>query len=68
MDWKDHIVATPDTLAGQPRIKDTRVSVEQILDRLADEWSVEDVVASYLGITRDDVQAALAFVAEMYRG
>lgn len=67
MNWKNHIVATPDTLVGKPRIKDTRVSVEQILDRLADGWSIEDVVSSYPGVTRDDVQAALAFVAEIYR-
>lgn len=67
MDWKDRIVATPETLVGKPRIKDTRISVELILDRLADGWSREDLLESYPNITADDIQAALAFVAEIYR-
>jgi uncharacterized protein (DUF433 family) len=67
MEWKDRIVATPDTLFGKPRIKDTRISVELLLDRLADGWTMDDIIAAYPHITRDDVQAALAFVAENYR-
>ena len=67
MEWKDRIVATPDTLFGKPRIKDTRISVELLMDRLADGWSMDDIVAAYPHITRDDIQAALAFVAEIYR-
>lgn len=67
MDWKNHIVATPDTLVGKPRIKNTRISVELILDRLADGWSHADIIESYPDVTADDIQAALAFVAEIYR-
>lgn len=39
MNWKDHIVAEPEALAGKPVIKGTRLSVELILDRLADGWT-----------------------------
>lgn len=67
MDWKDRIVATPDTLVGKPRIKGTRISVELILDRMADGWTQEDILTSYPHITPVDIQAALAFVAEIYR-
>jgi uncharacterized protein (DUF433 family) len=67
MDWKDRIVATPDTLFGKPRIKGTRISVELILGRLADGWTQEDILVSYPHVTREDIQAALAFVAEIYR-
>lgn len=67
MDWKDRIVATSDTLVGKPRVKGTRISVELILDRLADGWSREDLVEAYPNITAEDIQAALAFVAEIYR-
>ncbi len=67
MDWKDRIVATPDTLVGKPRIKGTRISVELLLDRLADGWSREDIIESYPNVTAEDIQAALAFVAEIYR-
>ena len=47
MEWKDRIVATPDTLFGKPRIKDTRISVELLMDRLADGWSMDDIVTAY---------------------
>lgn len=67
MNWKDRIVATPDTLVGKPRIKGTRISVELLLDRLADGWSREDILESYPNVTAEDIQAALAFVAEIYR-
>lgn len=67
MDWRDRIVATPDTLVGKPRIKGTRISVELILGWLASGWSFEDIIASYPHITREDILAALAFAAEMMR-
>lgn len=67
MNWHEHITSDAETLFGKPRIKGTRISVELLLDRLADGWSVEDVIASYPHITREDIQAALAFVAEIYR-
>ena len=52
MDWKDRIEVNPAVLVGKPIIKGTRISVELILDRLADGWSMEDVLASYPHIRR----------------
>ena len=67
MDWRDRIVATPDTLVGKPRIKGTRISVELIVGWLANGWSFEQILESYPNIARDDILAALAFAAEMLR-
>lgn len=67
MDWKDRIVATPETLFGKPRILGTRISVELILDRLADGWTQKDILASYPNVTNEDIRATLTFVAEIYR-
>jgi uncharacterized protein (DUF433 family) len=67
MDWKDRIVATPDTLVGKPRIKGTRISVELIVGWLANGWTFEQILESYPNITREDILAALAFAAEMLR-
>jgi len=47
MNWKDPIEVNPAVLVGQPIIKGTRISVELILDRLADGWSMENVLTSY---------------------
>ncbi len=67
IDWKDYIQSTPDTLSGKPRFKGTRISVEFILDRLATGWSYADVLASYPALTLESIQAALAFVTEIFR-
>ena len=68
MDWRDRIVSDPDILVGKPTIKGTpRISVEFVLDRLVDGRSMEDIRASYPHIAREDVLAALAFVAEIYK-
>ena len=65
MNWKERIVADPEILAGKPAIKGTRISVELLLERLANGWSVEMIIESYPRITREDIQAALAFAAQL---
>ena len=65
--WRDHVVVDPQVLVGKRVIKGTRISVELILDRLADGWSVDDILTSYPNLKRDDVQAALAFAAELFK-
>jgi len=67
MNWKDHIEVNPAVLVGKPIIKGTRISVELILERLADGWTMEDVLASYPHISREDVLAALSFASELFK-
>lgn len=66
-DWKDRIVVDPDILVGKPTVKGTRISVELILDRLSDGWTMEDILSSYPTLTREDVLAALSFAAELFK-
>ena len=67
MNWKDHIEVNPAVLIGKPIIKGTRISVELILDRMADGWSLEDVLSSYPHISREDVLAALSLASELFK-
>jgi uncharacterized protein (DUF433 family) len=67
MNWRDRIVSDPEILVGKPTIKGTRISVELLLDRMADGWSMDDLLTSYPHITREDVLAALAFVSEIFK-
>ncbi len=67
MNWRDRIVSDPEILVGKPTINGTRISVELLLDRMADGWSMDDILTSYPHITREDVLAALAFVAENFK-
>ena len=67
MELKDRVISDPEILLGKPVIKGTRISVELIVDRLADGWTFEQVLESYPHITREDILAALAFAAEKLR-
>lgn len=65
--WKDRIVVDPAILVGKPTIKGTRISVELILDRVSDGWTMEDILSSYSALTREDVLAALSFATELFK-
>lgn len=67
MDWKDRIEVNPAALVGKPIIKGTRISVELILDRMADGWTMEDVLTSYPHISQEDVLAVLSFSSELFK-
>lgn len=67
MDWHDRITVDPNILVGKPIIRGTRISVELLMDRLADGWSMEQILESYPHLTRDDVLAAIRFVTEIFR-
>lgn len=66
-DWKQRISIDPNVCHGKPCIKGTRIMVWIIVDCLASGDSVEEVLAAYPSLTREDVQAALAYAAEMTR-
>jgi len=64
-DWQERIVVDPRVLVGKPLIKGTRLSVEFILDLLANDWTVEQVLGEYSQLEREDVMAVLKYAAEM---
>jgi len=64
----DWIISRPDLLAGKPCVKDTRISVEFILELLASGASQQDILASYPQLRADSLAAALRFAAENLRG
>jgi uncharacterized protein (DUF433 family) len=67
MDWHDRITVDPDVLVGKPVIKGTRIAVEFVMDLLGRGWSVEQILAEYDHLTREDVQACLAYSAEILK-
>jgi uncharacterized protein (DUF433 family) len=67
MNWRDHIVSDPEILVGKPVVKGTRMSVDLILDRLADGWTSEDLFKSYPRLTPEALQAVFAFAAEVLK-
>jgi len=64
MNWREHIVSDPGTLAGRPRIQGTRISVEFVLELLASGWSEPQILENYPHLRAEDIQAVFAFVGE----
>ncbi len=67
MNWRDYIVSDPEILVGKPAVKGTRLSVELILDRLADGWTTEELFQAYPRLTPEALQAVFAFAAEVLK-
>jgi uncharacterized protein (DUF433 family) len=61
------IVSTPDVLFGAPRIAGTRISVAVIREATLAGESVEDLLAAYPHLTREQIEAANAYAAESER-
>lgn len=57
----------PGRCSGQPCIRGHRIWVSLILDLLAAGESVETILEDYPGISREDVQACIAYGSEMAR-
>jgi uncharacterized protein (DUF433 family) len=62
MNWIERIVSDKTVLLGKPVIKGTRISVEFILERLADGWTEEKILQSYPHLKREDIQAVFAYI------
>lgn len=61
MNWKTHITSDQSVLNGKPVIISTRLSVEFILQRLADGWSEEVLLKNYPSLTHDSLKAVFAY-------
>ena len=67
MNWRKYISVDPEVCHGQACIRGTRIMVSIILDNLAAGLSPEEILKSYPSLSGDDVQAAIAYAAELVR-
>jgi len=66
-EWQERISINPAVCHGKACIRGTRVMVSVILDNLAAGVPREEILASYPALVDLDVQAALAYAAELAR-
>jgi uncharacterized protein (DUF433 family) len=59
------IISDPKVMMGKPVIIGTRITVELILEKLAVGETPEQILASHPRLTREAIQAALAFAASV---
>ncbi|MCC7573640.1 MAG: DUF433 domain-containing protein [Candidatus Methanofastidiosum sp.] len=58
------IIINPKVMTGKPIIKGTRLSVQYILNLLANGYTVDEILKEYEGLTKDDINACLVYASE----
>ena len=64
MNWRDHIEQNNEVLVGKPTIKGTRLSVEHIINLLAQGWTEDQILENYPRLQKQDLQAIFSFINE----
>ena len=67
MRYEDYIEINPAIRFGKPCIKDTRVTVQDILEMLAGEMSFIEIIEEFPQLNTEKIRAALAFAAARER-
>lgn len=67
IDWRDHIHSDPLILVGKPVIRGTRLSVDFLLELLANGWTDAEILANYPALKPDDLRAVFAYASDHLR-
>lgn len=67
MDWWNYVRVDPLVCHGKACIAGTRVLVSVVLDNLAAGVSIDEILRSYPSLSREAVQAAIGYAAELAR-
>ena len=59
MDFAERITIDPNICHGKPSIRGLRYPVEMILELLSSGMTIEDILADYEDLEREDILAAL---------
>lgn len=60
----DRIEVNPNVMMGKPVIRGTRIPVELILRKLAENMTPEELLDAYPRLQKADLQAAIAYAAD----
>ncbi|HRK31781.1 MAG TPA: DUF433 domain-containing protein [Tepidisphaeraceae bacterium] len=67
MDWQQHIERVPGVMLGKPVFRGTRITVEFVLERLAQGAVAEDLIKSHPTLTQEHIKASLAYAVSVVR-
>jgi uncharacterized protein (DUF433 family) len=67
MDYHRLITIDPERRSGKPCVRDTRMTVGDVLDYLATGMSHKEILTEFPNITEEDIRACLAFAADRER-
>jgi len=61
------IVANPARRRGKPTLAGTRITVEEVLSKLAADWSIEEILDTWPHLTRQQILQAIAYATNLVR-
>lgn len=64
LNWENFIESTPSKLFGKPVFAGTRIPVDLILEKLASNDTMEDIIAAYPVLTPEHLSACFIFASE----
>ena len=67
MNWREYIAVDPNICHGQACLIGTRVPVSVVLDNLAAHVTPDEILRSYPSVTREGIDACIAYAAELAR-
>jgi uncharacterized protein (DUF433 family) len=65
MNIHELIESIPETMRGKPIIRGTRIPVELIVRKMGEGASIEDLLDGYPVLTRESIQSALIYAADV---
>ena len=65
--FNDIIRINPEKRFGKPCVRDTRITMYNVLGWLSADMTFDDILADFPELTRQDILACLAFAAQRER-
>jgi len=65
MNLSERITINPEICHGKPTIRGLRYTVETVLDLLSSGMTIEEILADYEDLERDDILAALDYARRL---
>jgi uncharacterized protein (DUF433 family) len=67
MDYRKYITVEPDKRGGKPCLRGLRITVYEVLEYLASEMTVQEILSDFPDLTEEDIKACLAYAADRER-
>jgi len=61
----DRITFNPEVMVGKPTIRGLRITADQILKALAANINLDDILADYPELEKEDIQAVLLYAGQL---
>ena len=65
IDIQNHIDANPKIMLGKPIVKGTRITVELVLQKMANGYVYDEILEMYPNLEMKDIYAVIAYAAKV---